>query len=129
MEKVFQYIDQNLNRFIDELFPLLRQPSISARWEGVEECSRLLVGMMERIGIKTRLLPMGGNRNPPLVYGEILNPSARNTLLIYGHFDVQPPEPLEAWDSPRSNRPSVVEGFTAGGVRTIKASFSATSRR
>lgn len=59
MEKIFQYIDQNLNRFIEELFPLLRQPSVSARWEGVEECSRLLVGMMEKIGIKTRILPMG----------------------------------------------------------------------
>ena len=46
MDKIFQYIDQNLNRFMEELFALLRQPSISARWEGVEECSRLLVGMM-----------------------------------------------------------------------------------
>jgi acetylornithine deacetylase/succinyl-diaminopimelate desuccinylase-like protein len=100
MEKIFQYIDQNLNRFLEELFPLLRQPSISARWEGVEECARLLAGMMEKIGIKTRVLPMGGKRNPPLIYGEVLNPAARQTLLIYGHFDVQPPEPLEAWDSP-----------------------------
>jgi len=100
MEKVFAYIDQNLNRFIEELFVLLRQPSVSARWEGVEECSRLLVGMMEKIGVKTRILPMGGKRNPPLVYGEVLNPEVRRTLLIYGHFDVQPPEPLEAWISP-----------------------------
>jgi acetylornithine deacetylase/succinyl-diaminopimelate desuccinylase-like protein len=100
MEKIYVYIDQNLNRFIDELFVLLRQPSISARWEGVVECSQLLVGMMEKIGIKPRILPMGGKRNPPLIYGEILNPEARRTLLIYGHFDVQPPEPLEAWDSP-----------------------------
>ena len=100
MEKIYGYIDQNLNRFIEELFVLLRQPSISARWEGVVECSQLLTGMMEKIGIKPRILPMGGKRNPPLVYGEILNPEARRTLLIYGHFDVQPPEPLEAWDSP-----------------------------
>ncbi|MBU1206562.1 MAG: M20/M25/M40 family metallo-hydrolase [Proteobacteria bacterium] len=100
MDKVFQYIDQNLNRFIDELFVLLRQPSISARWEGVVECSRLLTGIMEKIGIKPRILPMGGERNSPLIYGEILNPEAKRTLLIYGHFDVQPPEPLEAWDSP-----------------------------
>jgi len=100
MEKIFAYIDQNLNRFIDELFVLLRQPSVSARWEGVLECSHLLVGMMEKIGIKPRILPMGGRRNPPLIYGEVLNPGARRTLLIYGHFDVQPPEPLEAWLSP-----------------------------
>lgn len=100
MNKVFQYIDQNLNRFLDELFVLLRQPSVSARWEGVVECSHLLVGMMEKMGIKTRVLPMGGKRNPPLVYGEVVNPEAKRTLLIYGHYDVQPPEPLEAWDSP-----------------------------
>ena len=42
MEKVYAYIDQNLDRFIEELFVLVRQPSISARWEGVEECSKLL---------------------------------------------------------------------------------------
>jgi acetylornithine deacetylase/succinyl-diaminopimelate desuccinylase-like protein len=100
MEKVFSHIDQNLKRYMEELFVLLRQPSVSARWEGVEECSRLLVGMMEKIGIKPRVLPMGGKRNPPLIYGEVLNPEAKRTLLIYGHFDVQPPEPLDAWDSP-----------------------------
>lgn len=98
--EVFQYIDRNLNRFIEELFPLIRQPSISARWEGVEECARLLVSAMEKVGIQTSILPMGGKRNPPLVYGEIRNPAATKTLLIYGHYDVQPPEPLEAWDSP-----------------------------
>ena len=100
MDKVFSHIDQNLKRYMEELFVLLRQPSVSARWEGVEECSRLLVGMMEKIGIKPRVLPMGGKRNPPLIYGEVLNPEAKRTLLIYGHFDVQPPEPLDAWDSP-----------------------------
>ncbi len=100
MQKVFANIDQNFSRYLEELFVLLRQPSVSARWEGVEECSRLLVGMMEKIGIKPRVLPMGGKRNPPLIYGEVLNPEAKRTLLIYGHFDVQPPEPLDAWDSP-----------------------------
>jgi acetylornithine deacetylase/succinyl-diaminopimelate desuccinylase-like protein len=100
MDRVFEYIDRNLNRFIEELFVLIRQPSISARWEGVEECSRLLVQMMEKIGVRTRVLPMGGKRNPPLVYGEVLNPQAKHTLLIYGHYDVQPPEPLDAWLSP-----------------------------
>ena len=65
MEKVYAYIDQNLDRFIEELFVLVRQPSISARWEGVEECSKLVVQMMESVGISPRVLPMGGKRNPP----------------------------------------------------------------
>ncbi len=125
MEKVFQYIDQNLNRFIDELFVLLRQPSISARWEGVVECSKLLTGIMEKIGIKPRVLPMGGERKPPLIYGEILNPEAKRTLLIYGHFDVQPPEPLEAWNSPPF-QPTIRDGRIYGrGSADNKGQFFA----
>jgi len=125
MEKIFAYIDQNLNRFIDELFVLLRQPSISARWEGVVECSQLLTGMMEKIGIKPRILPMGGERKPPLIYGEILNPEAKRTLLIYGHFDVQPPEPLEAWDSPPF-QPTIRDGRIYGrGSADNKGQFFA----
>lgn len=100
MEKIYAYIDQNLDRFIEELFILLRQPSISTRWEGVEECCQLMVEMMEKMGIKAKVLPMGGKRNPPLIYGEVIAPQAKRTLLIYGHYDVQPPEPLEAWDTP-----------------------------
>src|SRR5512138_2528924 len=100
MEKIWGYIEKNLDRFVDELCLLIRQPSISARWEGVEECSRLILTAMEKIGIQARVLPMGGKRNPPLIYGEVRNPVARRTLLIYGHYDVQPPEPLDAWDSP-----------------------------
>ena len=125
MEKIFGYIDQNLNRFIDELFVLLRQPSISARWEGVVECSQLLTGMMEKIGIKPRILPMGGERKPPLIYGEILNPEAKRTLLIYGHFDVQPPEPLEAWNSPPF-QPTIRDGRIYGrGSADNKGQFFA----
>jgi acetylornithine deacetylase/succinyl-diaminopimelate desuccinylase-like protein len=100
MEKIFAYIDQNLNRFIEELFVLLRQPSISARYEGVEECASLLTRIMEKLGVQTRTFPLGGERNAPLVYGELLSPAAQKTVLIYGHFDVQPPEPLEEWESP-----------------------------
>ncbi len=125
MDKVFQYIDQNLNRFIDELFVLLRQPSISARWEGVVECSQLLTGMMEKIGIKPRILPMSGKHKPPLIYGEILNPEAKRTLLIYGHFDVQPPEPLEAWNSPPF-QPTIRDGRIYGrGSADNKGQFFA----
>jgi acetylornithine deacetylase/succinyl-diaminopimelate desuccinylase-like protein len=122
---IFGYIDGNLNRFVEELLPLIRQPSISARWEGVEECAGLLAAAMEQVGIRTHLLPMGGKRNPPLVYGEILNPAARKTLLIYGHYDVQPPEPLEAWDSPPFE-PTIRNGRIYGrGAADNKGQFFA----
>ena len=100
MDQIYQYIDENQKRFISELFTFLRQPSISSQGVGVEDCAKLLAGMMEDVGIKSEILPMGGRNNPPLVYGEVTSPGAQKTVLIYGHFDVQPPEPLEAWDSP-----------------------------
>jgi len=100
MEKIYKEIDRNSERYIQELFTLLRQPSISSQGIGVAECATLLAGMMEDAGIRAEILPMGGPNNPPLVYGEIKSPGAEKTLLVYGHYDVQPPEPLDAWDSP-----------------------------
>jgi acetylornithine deacetylase/succinyl-diaminopimelate desuccinylase-like protein len=125
MEKIFSFVQDNLNRFVEELCVLIRQPSISARWEGVEECSRLLVREMEKIQIHTKVLPMGGKRNPPLIYGEVRNPEAKRTLLIYGHYDVQPPEPLEAWVSPPFE-PTIRDGRIFGrGSADNKGQFFA----
>ncbi|HIJ55936.1 MAG TPA: M20/M25/M40 family metallo-hydrolase [Deltaproteobacteria bacterium] len=100
MENIYREIDSNSERYLEELFTLLKQPSISSQGVGVEDCAKLLAGMMEDVGIRTEILPMGGKNNPPLVYGELLSPGAEKTVLIYGHFDVQPTDPLEAWDSP-----------------------------
>jgi len=91
-----QYIENNRSRFLDELFTLLRQPSISTRNEGVQECAELLSGMMKQVGIETRIMETARH---PVVYGEILKEGAP-TVLVYGHYDVQPPEPFEAWHSP-----------------------------
>lgn len=100
MENIYREIDSNSERYLEELFTLLKQPSISSQGVGVEDCAKLLAGMMEDVGIRAEILPMGGKNNPPLVYGELLSPGAEKTVLIYGHFDVQPTDPLEAWDSP-----------------------------
>lgn len=97
MEKVFHYIETHRDRFIAELSTLLAQPSISAQNKGIQECAVLLKGMMESLGIQTQILP---TRRHPVVYGELRHPAATRTLLIYGHYDVQPPEPLALWDSP-----------------------------
>ena len=89
------YIREHLPSWIDELSVLLRQRSISCLDEGVTDCAHLLVGMMEKMGIKTTLFDT--EYHPPFVYGEILEDPALPTILIYGHYDVQPPGDREAW--------------------------------
>ena len=95
MKKIYENIEQNQNRYLEELMGFLAQPSISTRGEGIHECTRMLKDRMDSIGIETRIIPTPGH---PVVYGYIRGRSEK-TLLIYGHYDVQPPEPLEKWDS------------------------------
>lgn len=95
LKRVYDYVDRNASVFLEDLFCLLRQPSISTRDEGVKECAELLARLMRDVGIKTTVYP---TEHHPVVYGEI-GPDGAPTMLIYGHYDVQPPEPLELWNS------------------------------
>jgi acetylornithine deacetylase/succinyl-diaminopimelate desuccinylase-like protein len=97
MQNVFQYVDANRDRALRELFALVRQPSISTQGIGVVECAGLLAGMMREIGIETAVYETAGH---PIVYGELPAPDSERTLLVYGHYDVQPPDPMEEWNSP-----------------------------
>jgi acetylornithine deacetylase/succinyl-diaminopimelate desuccinylase-like protein len=90
-------IDGREAYYLEELFTLLRQQSISGQNIGMRECADLLMAKMERIGIATRLIETARH---PVVYGEIGHESNTFTLLIYGHYDVQPPDPLDEWLSP-----------------------------
>jgi len=95
LQRVFQFVDANSKRFIDELAWLVRQPSVSARGEGVQQCAEMTEQMMQKIGLSTRVLPEeGGN---PVIYGEVKSKKSKKTLLFYNHYDVQPPEPIEEW--------------------------------
>lgn len=92
------YIEENKERFFDELFSLLRIPSISAKAAhkpDMRRCAeRLAVLLVEAGADEAQVLSTDGN---PVVFGsKIIDPKAR-TVLIYGHYDVQPPEPLELW--------------------------------
>ncbi|MHA2620624.1 MAG: M20/M25/M40 family metallo-hydrolase [bacterium JZ-2024 1] len=91
------WLHRNEKRLLKDFFTLLRQPSVSARREGLHEMARLTAKIMEAYGVHARLLPIRGG--PPVVYGEVGDP-AGGTLLIYNHYDVQPPEPLELWKTP-----------------------------
>lgn len=95
------YINQNKDRFINELIELLKIPSISAKTEHKNDmmtCASFIEKKLIQIGCnKVEICPTNGH---PIVYGEIiLNPNYP-TVLVYGHYDVQPAEPLELWDSP-----------------------------
>src|ERR1700694_682952 len=96
-----EYQDQHQQRFLDEMLELLRIPSISAKSERKEDmrrCADL---------VRQRLLDSGANKAKvmetegyPVVYGEKIIDAAKPTVLVYGHYDVQPVEPLELWKTP-----------------------------
>jgi len=95
-----EYQDKNQQRFLDEMLELLRIPSISAKTEKKEDmrkCAEL---------VKQRLLDSGADKaevmntdGHPVVYAEKIVDARKPTVLVYGHYDVQPPEPLELWHS------------------------------
>ena len=96
--KVLQHVDENMKGLISDLQILIRQPSVSAKNEGLEKCARLVAKIMHRSGIKSEILHIG-KKIPPVVYGEVKskqNPS--KTILFYNHYDVQPAEPFDLWD-------------------------------
>jgi len=97
LNRVHHLIDDDRGEFLQILHRLVAQPSISARNEGVAECAELLCQVMREMNITSRIIPTEGQ---PVVYGEIINDPNAYTLLCYGHYDVQPPEPLEQWESP-----------------------------
>lgn len=98
IDAVLDHLDGNADEAIETLRTLLRQKSISAQKIGLPECARLLQKQMIEAGISdAHILPTDGG--PEVVLGRLDNPEADRTLLCYGHYDVQPPEPLELWDS------------------------------
>lgn len=95
-----EYLSQNKDRFLEELLELLRIPSISAdsKYKGdVAKCAEAVKESMLKAGCDTaEICPTAGH---PIVYGEKMVDPSLPTVLIYGHYDVQPPDPLELWDS------------------------------
>jgi acetylornithine deacetylase/succinyl-diaminopimelate desuccinylase-like protein len=112
------YLEQNRGRHLDELVDFLRIPSVSAKTEHRSDMRRAADWLVERMleaGLQTaEVLPTGGH---PVVLGEWRGAPGAPTLLIYGHYDVQPPEPLDEWTSPPFE-PEVRDGklFARGSV-------------
>ncbi len=95
--RVHEYVDAHRAEALDTLKTLIRQPSISAQNKGVKECARLLAGILGAFGIPAEVIQ---TPTQPVVFGELKKDPKAYTLLLYGHYDVQPPEPLDLWQSP-----------------------------
>ncbi len=92
-------VERRMGRTVARLRRLVRQPSISATGEGLEECAGLVARTLEEAGVEATVLEAPGA--PPAVYGEVASRSnPGRTLLFYNHYDVQPPDPLGEWKRP-----------------------------
>jgi acetylornithine deacetylase/succinyl-diaminopimelate desuccinylase-like protein len=94
------YLKKNEKKRLDDLFRFLSYASVSAKSEhkkDIADCATWLRDHLKKVGFKARTYPTGGH---PVVYGEYLVDKKLPTVLYYGHYDVQPPEPLDLWKSP-----------------------------
>jgi acetylornithine deacetylase/succinyl-diaminopimelate desuccinylase-like protein len=116
MHYIDGYLEENLDQSIQELTVLCAQPSVAAQNWGVTECAQLVENMLRKRGFSTKIYPTDGS---PVVLAEREGRSEK-TLLFYNHYDVQPPEPLELWQSPPFE-PSLRDGkLFARGVSDDK---------
>ena len=101
VDNVVDYVNVNRDRYLDELKAFLAIPSISAlpaHAADVKRCAEWTADEMRRIGLRNvRLISTPGN---PVVYGDWLDAPGAPTILFYGHYDVQPVDPLNLWESP-----------------------------
>ena len=101
MQELKNYIDQNKQRFLDELLEMLKIPSISADpayKSDVAKTADVVAESLKKAGCShVKVYPTKGH---PIVYGEHMIDPKFPTILVYGHYDVQPPDPLDLWTSP-----------------------------
>jgi acetylornithine deacetylase/succinyl-diaminopimelate desuccinylase-like protein len=95
-ERIDAYLQSHMEESISELSRLVAQPSVGAQNWGLVECANLVGEMLQSRGFRVEILPTAG---APVVFAERPGRSQK-TVLIYNHYDVQPPEPLELWESP-----------------------------
>src|SRR6478672_7075531 len=98
---ITRYVQENETRLLDELKDFLRIPSISTLPEhkgDVERAAQFTADALRRAGLEhVEVIPTAGH---PLVYGDWLHAEGKPVVLLYGHYDVQPPDPLDLWETP-----------------------------
>ena len=124
MRTIKNYVEANQQRFLDELFELLRFPSVSADpayRDDVRQTAAYVAQKLTDAGAThVEICPTAGH---PIVYGEKIIAADKPTVLVYGHYDVQPPDPLELWETPPFE-PTVRDGkIFARGACDDKGQF------
>lgn len=101
MDKVKQYLEENKERYLEELFELIRIPSISSLSEHKQDMVKAAEAFKTHLLVagcdKAEVMPTAGN---PVVYAEKIIDPAKPTVLVYAHYDVMPVDPLDLWKSP-----------------------------
>src|SRR6186997_300087 len=118
------YLEKNKDRFLNEMLDLLRIPSVSAKSKHKSDmvtCAELVKQCLLDAGCdKAEVMPTDGH---PVVFGEKIVDPSKPTVLVYGHYDVQPAEPLELWNYPPFE-PTIVDGkIFARGSADDKGQF------
>lgn len=97
LSDLFAYVDQHEQVLLTRLIDYLRRPSISAYGEGIGEVAAYIADIMRQMGLHVQIMPTSGW---PMVFGSSIVQPGAPTVLLYGHYDVQPPDPLEEWTTP-----------------------------
>ena len=112
MQAIYDWIDANADECIRDLQTFVQQPSISAQNIGLREGATLIRDMMRRDGLPADFHELA--EGPPVVFGHLEAKAKAKTILCYAHYDVQPPEPIDAWTHGGPWSGAVVDGVLYG---------------
>jgi len=118
--QVDAYLAEHIQDWMGGLRELCRVPSVSARHEAIPECAELVATMLRRRGFSAEVSPTGDH---PVVIAEAGGTNPGRRLLFYNHYDVQPPEPLELWESPPFELTERDGAVYARGAKDDKGEF------
>ena len=120
-QQIDTFIQHGVDRYMEELTRLCAVPSVSAKGENMRECADVVADLLKSRGFEVQQVETPGN---PVVVGRLKGASER-TILLYNHYDVQPEEPLELWESPPFE-PTIRDGaLYARGAKDDKGEFVA----
>ena len=112
MQAIYDWIDAHADECVRDLQRFVRQPSISAQDVGLRDCAALIRDMMLDDGLPAEFHEL--DQGPPVVFGHLPAKRPAKTILCYAHYDVQPPEPIEAWTHGGPWSAEIVDGVLYG---------------